>query len=105
MQEIDEILKQLECRRPDCNGGHLMEQHEDGTFSDYAQCQHCYELDVAKRQLTALISREIDEVIGDNEYGNIGYDGEEMVDETSEDMLIRNDFRHQQRQRKQERGW
>ena len=32
-------------------------------------------------------------VIGDNEYGNIGYDGEEMVNETTDEMLARNDLR------------
>jgi len=37
------------------------------------------------------------EVIGQNEYGNIGYDGEDMVDETTDAMFARNDLRAEQR--------
>lgn len=49
----------------------------------------------AKEQLLEQVEAE---VIGDNEYGNIGYSGEDMVDDTSEDMIYRNELRAQQRQ-------
>lgn len=45
-------------------------------------------------QLRRLIAEE---VIGFNEYGNIGYVGEDFVDETSDDDLVRNAFRDEQR--------
>ena len=43
------------------------------------------------------IEQDILELIGDNEYGNIGYVGEEMVDETTEEMHYRNQLRQELR--------
>lgn len=44
-------------------------------------------------QARKQVVEEVLGLIGDNEYGNIGYDGEEMVNETTDEMLTRNELR------------
>lgn len=45
----------------------------------------------------AIINLVDKELIGNNEYGNIGYTGEDMIDETTEEMYYRNQLRQEQR--------
>ena len=39
------------------------------------------------------IQKDLLEIIGANEVGNIGYDGDEMRDDTTEEMMYRNQLR------------
>lgn len=52
---------------------------------------------VVTEELASKAKEEIHQsllsLIGDNEYGNIGYVGEDMVDETTERMLYQNELR------------
>lgn len=53
----------------------------------------------AEKAIRQAVGEEMLGLVGDNEYGNIGYDGEEMVNETTEEMLYRNQLRAELRQK------
>jgi hypothetical protein len=76
---IDEILENL-----------FTNPTEDG--DDY------YEPRFTKEEAKQALYQDLIDMVGDDEIGNIGYDGEEMVDDTSEEMHIRNRYRRKLRQ-------
>ena len=61
------------------------------------------DINKAKQDIEAYYLKEVLDMIGEDEIGNIGYDGEEMVDDTTDEMFANNTLKHKLRKATKER--
>ena len=71
----------------------------DEILHKHQNADYDYNTTDAKQQLL----EEVLDMIGEDEIGNIGYDGEDMVDDTTDEMHANNRLKHQLRKAAKER--